>query len=80
MKIKTSELTGAAKNEHDANVALHDAALRYVRTAPLSLADRRACESMRRWRQFKARLVTGTYWIVCLGSFAVVGVMLAWRG
>lgn len=54
--------------------------LRYVRTAPLSLADRRACESMQRWRQFKARLVTGAYWIVCLGSFAVVGVLLAWRG
>lgn len=67
-------------NEHDANVALHDTALRYVRTAPLGTEDRRAVESIRRWRAFKDRIVTGAFWIVGLSSFAAIGVMLAWRG
>lgn len=58
----------------------HDTALLYVRTSPWSAEDRRAIESIRRWRTFKARLVTVAYWAVCLGSFAAIGVMLAWRG
>jgi hypothetical protein len=27
-----------------------------------------------------SRLATAVYWVVCMASFASIGVMLAWRG